>query len=87
MFRNCTSLVTAPLLPAPTLVINCYNMMFYGCNNLANMSVRFTVWPTDSTTNAWMQGSVASGTFECPAALPNSRGINWIPTGWTKVDI
>lgn len=34
MFRNCTSLTTAPILPATTLTISCYNGMFYGCSSL-----------------------------------------------------
>ena len=34
MFRNCTSLTTAPELPALTLADRCYMYMFYGCTNL-----------------------------------------------------
>ena len=34
MFYNCTSLTTAPELPATTLAYNCYDSMFYGCNSL-----------------------------------------------------
>ena len=34
MFEGCTSLTTAPELPATTLVINCYNSMFSGCTSL-----------------------------------------------------
>ena len=34
MFRGCTSLTTAPALPATTLANNCYNHMFYGCTSL-----------------------------------------------------
>ena len=36
MFRNCTSLVNAPALPATTLAHLCYGSMFYGCTNLVN---------------------------------------------------
>ena len=35
MFRNCTSLTTAPELPATTLAQSCYLQMFYGCTSLA----------------------------------------------------
>ena len=35
MFYGCTSLVTAPTLPATTLVDHCYDSMFYGCTSLA----------------------------------------------------
>ena len=34
MFSNCTSLVTAPELPATTLAGSCYQSMFSGCSSL-----------------------------------------------------
>lgn len=34
MFVNCTSLTTAPSLPATTLANSCYSHMFYGCTSL-----------------------------------------------------
>jgi len=34
MFWDCTSLTTAPSLPATTLKTNCYNSMFQGCTSL-----------------------------------------------------
>lgn len=34
MFRDCTSLTTAPKLPATTLSVNCYLSMFLGCTSL-----------------------------------------------------
>ena len=34
MFYNCTSLTTAPELPATTLVSNCYQNMFQDCTSL-----------------------------------------------------
>ena len=34
MFRDCTSLTTAPVLPATTLANHSYNGMFYGCSSL-----------------------------------------------------
>jgi hypothetical protein len=34
MFQDCTSLVTAPELPATTLVGSCYSQMFFGCISL-----------------------------------------------------
>lgn len=36
MFRDCTSLVNAPELPATILANNCYENMFKGCANLVN---------------------------------------------------
>ena len=34
MFKNCTSLISAPELPATTLADSCYNSMFSGCTSL-----------------------------------------------------
>jgi len=36
MFRDCTSLTSAPELPAKTLTNYCYTGMFYGCTSLTN---------------------------------------------------
>ena len=37
MFYGCTSLTTAPSLPATTLASNCYNSMFQGCTSLTTV--------------------------------------------------
>ncbi len=34
MFKGCTKLTNAPVLPATTLAEYCYNQMFYGCTEL-----------------------------------------------------
>ena len=34
MFQGCTSLTTAPELPATTLADSCYSSMFYVCSSL-----------------------------------------------------
>ena len=34
MFNGCTNLTTAPALPATTLAVGCYGMMFWGCTSL-----------------------------------------------------
>ena len=87
MFSGCSSLTTAPELPATTLASSCYSYMFDSCSNLASIDVKFTSWdPTNATTN-WVNGVAASGTFTCPAALPDTRGTSNIPEGWTKADI
>ena len=36
MFENCTSLTTAPVLPATTLANYCYANMFYNCTSLTS---------------------------------------------------
>jgi len=37
MFKNCTSLTTAPELPATTLANSCYESMFQGCTSLTSI--------------------------------------------------
>ena len=39
MFRNCSSLTTAPELPATTLANNCYSGMFWNCSKLKTAPV------------------------------------------------
>ena len=84
MFQNCSSLTQAPTLPATTLVNMCYNQMFNGCTSLSSLKVAFTTWGRE--TSNWLNNVAATGTFTCPAELPDTRGVNNIPAGWTKVD-
>jgi hypothetical protein len=42
MFYSCTSLVTAPELPATYLANYCYNAMFNGCTSLNYIKAMFT---------------------------------------------
>ena len=84
MFQECTSLTQAPELPATTLGYSCYSNMFNGCTSLSSLKVAFTAW--GNQTRNWLDKVAATGTFTCPAALPDTRGVNNIPAGWTKVD-
>ena len=86
MFANCTSLTTAPELPATTLTDSCYANMFQGCSNLASINVSFTTWEPTNATTIWLNNVAATGTFTCPAELPDTRSVSNIPAGWTKVD-
>lgn len=83
-------MTTAPELPAETLANYCYFCMFYGCSKLASIDVSFTAWNPENATTNWVNGAgtQATGekTFTCPGALPDTRGNNNIPTGWTKAD-
>ena len=82
MFYGCTSLTRAPYLPATTLADSCYWGMFRGCSNLTNISVAFTNWPAIAT-SVWVVDVASSGTFTCPAELPEEFGTSRIPEGWT----
>jgi hypothetical protein len=82
MFYNCTAITTAPELPATTLAQGCYNSIFYGCSKLTYIKVHFNAWLSAST-NSWVGSVKATGTFECPSSLPQTRGSSNIPSGWT----
>ena len=87
MFYNCTSLTTAPALPATTLTdYYCYGSMFQGCSKLVSINVNFTGFNySNNATLDWVDGVAASGTFTCPSALPDTRGTSYIPAGWTII--
>ena len=90
MFAYCPFLTTAPALPATTLADYCYFCMFYGCSKLTSIDVSFTAWDTTNATMNWVNGAgtQATGekTFTCPSTLPDTRGNNNIPTGWTIIE-
>ena len=84
MFRYCTSLTTAPELPALTLVNYCYRSMFEGCSNLNYIKAMFTTTPGNTETNLWVRGVASTGTFvKNSAATWTTTGNNGVPTGWT----
>lgn len=86
MFVKCTALTSAPDLPATTLDKYCYDSMFRSCTHISSVEVAFTTWVSEATDN-WLDNVASSGTFTCPAALPDERGSGKIPNNWTKVDI
>ena len=89
LFRGCTSLTTAPSLPATSLVGSCYYQMFYGCTSLASIRIGLTGWRTGATYR-WVYNVAASGTFYCPTALGTdatiTRSADYCPEGWTVVN-
>jgi hypothetical protein len=86
MFADCTSLTTAPELPATTLVTNCYYRMFEDCSSLNAIVVGLTDWQS-GTTDRWVYGVAAKGTFTKPSALHEAYSYNRIPEGWEVVNI
>ncbi len=88
MFYGCTNLTQAPELSATTLVDRCYNNMFDGCTKLNYIKVGFSDWKTNLSyyyepTYKWTQNVSESGIFECPENLPITRGVSYIPEGWS----
>lgn len=87
MFARCTGLTEAPVLPAPTLVTNCYYGMFDGCSNLNSVACWATDLGATNTTQSWLNGVAATGTFTAHNAyVAWTSGVNGIPSGWTRVN-
>ena len=87
MFLNCTSLTTAPEMLVTSFNGQSLVSMFYGCSSLQQIKVHFKSWPTSTDLRTWVNGVSPTGTFICPAELPDVRGANNIPEGWTKQDL
>lgn len=84
MFNGCHSLSIAPDLPARELVTKCYYGTFQHCHGLNSVNVSFSSWLSGAT-SWWMYVVHSEGTFTCPSDLPQTRGIDNIPEGWTIV--
>jgi len=81
MFAGCTALHVAPILPATMLAKHCYQNMFTGCTVLNRIEVGFNSW-TSETTNSWVDGVAAKGSFLCSQTLAEVEGISNIPQDW-----
>ena len=87
MFSGCTSLTTAPELPATTLATECYRNMFYGCTSLTSIKCLATNISASNCTTNWVYGVSASGTFTKAASMSSwTTGTSGIPSGWDVVD-
>ena len=86
MFEGCTSLISAPVIPATGLRGDEYNAMFSGCTNLN--AITYLSSRANSTHNYnWLYGVAPSGTFYKKSYLTNYEiGPSGIPEGWTIVD-
>ena len=81
MFSNCNLLTTAPVLPATSLVKECYNKMFTGCAKLDYLKVLFTQW-NEGSTEQWLDNVSLIGFLDAPCELPDIRDENHIPDKW-----
>ena len=87
MFYGCTSLVSAPELPATTLATECYRSMFNGCISLTEIrTMMINISASNCLTN-WLYDIDTSGDFYCPASLTIPSGASGIPSGWIRHDI
>lgn len=97
MFKG-TSITVAPELPAESLCMWCYAGMFENCSLLSNIRCYATYLyhepdPRDSgvtlyeSTENWVKGVAASGTFTKAAVTSNwPSGDNGIPSGWNVLN-
>ena len=87
MFSDCTSLTTAPELPATTLANYCYASMFKGCSKLSSVTCLYT-GNLGGYTYEWLENagtSAASPTLHVKAGQ-SADPIDWnLPTGWTVI--
>jgi len=75
------------LLPATTLAVSCYNLMFSGCSSLASITCLATNISASDCTTDWLSGVAASGAFTKAAGMTGwTRDASGIPSGWTVQD-
>jgi hypothetical protein len=93
MFYGCTSLTTAPELPATTLVNKCYCVMFYNCRKLKTIKCYATAIEEDTKSDNvfsypayqpshWTTGVAYGGTLVCKRSFANTLK-KYIPDSWT----
>ena len=87
MFCGCTSLTTAPELPATTLASECYQAMFANCTSLNYIKCLATSRAEAWCTSGWVSGVASSGTFvKNPNMTSWTTGQDGIPSNWTVID-
>ena len=63
MFYGCTSLTTAPELPATTLAEACYSGMFCDCTSLNNITCLATDISASDCLEIWVDNVASAGTM------------------------
>ena len=83
MFYRCTSLITAPTLPATTLATGCYVYMFRECTSLTYIKALFTTTPGNTYTQDWVLNVAPKGRFiKSKLATWELIGNTGVPNGW-----
>lgn len=81
LFADCTSLTTAPKLPATTLTEHCYQNMFYNCTNLETLTALPATTLTEACYN-FMFGSCSKIKISTTQTWEYQNEYR-IPTTWT----
>jgi hypothetical protein len=83
MFYGCTSLTTAPELPATILAEKCYYSMFNRCSELRDIKMLATDISATKCLGNWVDRVASTGTFiKHPDMTSLPTGISGIPEGW-----
>ena len=91
MFSGCTSLTTAPELPATKLnpAYHCYRDMFNGCSKLSKVTMLATDYDTSYCLNNWLDNAGTSAQSRT-LKLANKTAYNglmnkgYLPTEWQQ---
>lgn len=83
LFKDCTSLIEAPELPAFTLGTSAYHEMFNGCTSLNHIRCLASDISGEGCTQNWVKDVSSTGTFECLSTTNWTTGVDGIPSGWT----
>ena len=86
MFIECSNLITAPELPAESLVDMCYIGMFEDCSSLNYVKALFVDYSgAQNPLEDWLDGVPSTGTFvKNPNATWTKDDVG-IPAGWNLV--
>lgn len=85
MFHGCA--FSSVKIYGENVAYNSLAFMFYNCHNLNDIEVHFPAWGSRvNDCEKWVYGVAANGDFTCPAALPNTRDVNHIPTNWNRIE-
>jgi len=81
MFQGCTSLTTAPTLPATTLAEGCYDSMFSGCTSLVTAPTLPATTLVESCYSGMFNGCSNLNSITCLATEginENYSTYNWV---------
>ena len=82
MFKNCTSIEVAPILPAANLSTDCYKEMFYGCSSLNEITIKSEDSLGEDYSYNWVYGVAEEGTFKPVTGIEHETGVHGCPTNW-----
>lgn len=86
MFDGCSELTATPILPAPTLVKDCYTWMF-GDSSVTGITCLATDISAPNCTSSWVEHVGGSGVFyKHPSMTDWTTGDSGIPRNWTVQD-